>query len=312
MGEPLPLFSVIIPTYNRATTLVRALESVLAQTCPDYDVWVIDDGSNDGTDKALAPYRERIHYLRQPNSGAAAARNHGIQVSRGAYIALLDSDDCWMPTKLDAYQREIQAHPQAGLFYSAIEVVNEAGESLRVHPARAIRGSAYLSLLKGNFLANSSVVIRRACLEETGLFDTSLGHAEDWDLWLRIARGHPIQPVPGVLTRFESAASGKKTSNIPGWLRAHDQIIAKAFRLDPGLSPAMRQDILANIAVVKGRILLEAGEERLALAWFEQAAALRPFLLKAQLFRLLCAAPALRQALPAPLLRRLHLNERAK
>jgi glycosyltransferase involved in cell wall biosynthesis len=309
MTDPNPLFSVVIPTYNRAAKVVRALESVLAQTWKDYDVWVVDDGSTDQTAEALAPYLDRIHYRQIPNSGAAGARNQGIQESRGSYIALLDSDDTWRPTKLEAFAGAIQAHPEAGLLYSSIEVVDEAGQWLRVNQARAMQGSAYLPLLMGNFLAASSCVIRRACLEGTAPFDPAMAPCEDWDLWLRIARGCPIEFVPGALTRFEYTAADKITSNTAAWLEAHDRVVAKAFRLDPSLTPQVRQAVLAQTAVTKGRICLEAGDERQALSWFNQAAALRPTLLKAQVFRLLCAAPGLRRALPAALLRRLHLPE---
>lgn len=308
MPEPPPFFSVVIPTYNRAVKVTRAIESVLSQTWPDFDVWVVDDGSTDATGAALAPYRARIHTLRQENSGVAAARNHAMLASRGTWIAFLDSDDRWKPTKLAAFAEEIRAHPTAALFYSSIAVVSEEGHFLRVNHSRTVRGSAYLPLLKGNFLSVAAVVVRRDCLSEAGLFDTSLGFAEDWDLWLRIARRYPIQRVPGVLTVFETARSGKKSSDRQGWLQAHDQILAKAFQDDPGLSPSLRREIQANIAVVKGRIFLEAGDTAQALGWFEQAAGLSPRLWKAQLFRLLSAYPSVLAWLPGPFLRRLHLS----
>ncbi len=310
MPSALPFFSVIIPTYNRAAKVVRAVESVLAQTFESYDIWVIDDGSTDATAAALQPYLERIdhlHYLVQPNSGVAVARNRAIQESRGKWIALLDSDDAWRPSKLADFAREIQAHPEAGLFYSSIEVIDEAGRFLRVNHSRAVRGSAYHAMLKGNFLAISSAVVRRDCFDAAGLFDTHLKFSQDWDLWIRITRRFPIQFVPGNSTLFETATSGKKTSDKQGWMQAHDQILEKAFRDDPSLTPTLRQEIQANIAVVKGRILLEAGDERQALPWFTQAITLQPLLFKAHLFRLLCRHPALRASLPAALLRRLHL-----
>ena len=308
MSSSNPLFSVVIPTYNRAAKVVRAIESVLTQTFRDYDLWVIDDGSTDQTSQILAPYLDRIQYRLIPNGGTARARNHGIQQSGGSYIAFLDSDDRWLPTKLEAFARSIQTKPESGLFYSSIEVINEAGEKLRVNRSRAVRGSAYHSLLMGNILAASTAVVRRGCLEKIGLFDPNMSHCEDWDLWLRIARAYPITFVPGALTIFETAAAGNKTANTQAWLEDHDRVIDKAFRLDPGLSPQVRQTVLAHMSVVKGRICLEAGDDRQALAWFNQAAAERPTLLSAQVFRLLCAAPALRQVLPPIILRRLHLT----
>ncbi|MBM2835200.1 MAG: glycosyl transferase [Candidatus Brocadiaceae bacterium] len=93
--------SVVIPTYNRAPYVIMAIESVLAQSYQDYEIIVVDDGSTDGTRDVLEPYRDRIRYMYQDNKGVSAARNTGIQESRGEWIAFLDSDDEWLPNKLE-------------------------------------------------------------------------------------------------------------------------------------------------------------------------------------------------------------------
>ena len=313
-----PLFSVVIPTYNRAAKVVRAVESVLAQTCSDYDVWVIDDGSTDTTPHSLAPYLDRIHYIQQANGGVAQARNRGMQASRGSYIALLDSDDRWHPQKLAATARAIAAQPRAGLFYSQWEVVDQTGARLWVDRSRDASSSpkggdasssppAYLTLLKGDFLATSSAVIQRACLEAVGGFDAHMSPCEDWDLWLRISRQYPIQYIPEILVAFEHTRRDKLTSNIQPWLAAHDRVIAKAFAAHPTLSAQVRRAVLANLEYIKGRVCLQAASEGQALLYFRQAVVIQPTLLKAQGYVLVLSSPRIRRLLPLALRRRMRL-----
>ncbi len=304
-----PLFSVVIPTYNRAAKVVRAVESVLAQNFADYDVWVIDDGSTDATPEALAPYLDHIHYVRQANGGAARARNRGIQESQGKYVAILDSDDRWYPQKLGACVRAIQAHPASGLFYSQWEVVDEAGRRLWIDRSRKVKGSAYQALLKGDFLAASSAVIKRECLEATGGFDPLMQPCEDWDLWLRIARKFSIELVPEVLVIFEHVAQNTATSNTTAWLAAHDRVIEKALAADPSLPGEVCQAVGANLAYVKGRVCLQAGREADARSYFKQAASLQPSLLKARWYFWVLSSPRLRSSLPPALRRRMRLKE---
>ena len=309
MEMPAPLFSVIIPTYNRAGKVVRALKSVLAQTLADYEVWVVDDGSSDATAEALAPYMGKIHYLPIPNSGVSNARNTGIRESSGRYIAFLDSDDVWHPQKLECYARAVQSHPRAGLFYSQIKIINEAGKMLWVDKSRAVDGSGYLSLLMGNFIATSSAVARRSSLPGGDWFDGMMSPCEDWDLWLRVARQNPICLVPAVLADIEYAPQDRLTSRTEGWLQAHDRVIEKVFGSDPSLSPGLRRAVQANVAFIKGRICLSAGDESRALEWFSAAARMDPGLVKARLYCWVLKAPALRRLLPGVVVRRLRLPE---
>ena len=302
------LFSVVIPTYNRAAKVVRAVESVLAQSMADYDVWVIDDGSTDDTAVVLAPYRERIHYVNQANGGVSRARNRGIQESSGRYVAILDSDDRWRPQKLAAISRAIQAHPDTGLFYSQWEVVNEAGELQWVDRSRTAGGRAYEALLRGDFLAASSAVMKRECLEAVGSFDPLMEPCEDWDLWLRISRRYIIELVPETLVLFEHTQQNKETSNTKAWLAAHDRVIEKAFVSDPNLNEKARRAVRANLAYVKGRVCLQSSSEQEALGYFKQAVSLQPSLLKARLYYLVLSSPGFRQLLPPALRRRMRLQ----
>lgn len=302
-----PLFSIIIPTYNRALKVARAIESVLSQTFTDYDIWVIDDGSIDQTAQHLKPYLDRIHYLFQENGGVASARNLGVQQSSGRYVAFLDSDDRWYPHKLAIISAMIQTHPEIGLFYSQCVVVDETGESLWVNKSKAAYNNTYLALLMRDFITLSSAVVRRDCLEYVGKFDTTMVPCEDWDLWLRIVIKYPIYLVPEILVLYEHSDQSKLTSNTLNWLNAHDRVIEKAFTRDPTLKQNIRQMVLANMAYAKGRIWLNAKEDREALRWLNQAIFLKPIFLKAHLYRILLTVPKLRSLLPRSVLHWLHL-----
>jgi glycosyltransferase involved in cell wall biosynthesis len=305
-----PLFSVIIPTYNRAAKVVRAVNSVLNQTLTNFDVWVIDDGSTDETAACLAPYNGAIHYLPVPNGRVARARNTGIQKSAGRYIAFLDSDDFWFAEKLNKFSSAIQNNPQAKLFFSPMEVHGEDGNLLWIEKGRPLSKNPYLSLLMGNYIAISSVVICRDALDMTEVFDPSLHACEDWDLWLRIAHHFPVCCVPEVLGVIENAAHDRMTSQVDVWLQAHDDVIAKAFKDSPELKQSELTAILANISFTKGRICLQEGHANEASQWFNKALSINPLHLKAQIFRLLTDKPTLRRMLPERMIQRLHLTQR--
>src|SRR5208337_4579078 len=112
--------SVVIPTYNRGELLIETIESILAQTAKPGEVIVVDDGSTDDTQERLARYADRVRYVRQPNQGVAAARNHGVREARGKWIAFIDSDDVWHPRKLECQLRVLADHPDLGILGTAL------------------------------------------------------------------------------------------------------------------------------------------------------------------------------------------------
>lgn len=303
-----PLFSVVIPTYNRAAKAVRAVRSILAQTLASYDIWVVDDGT-DHTEEALRPFDGRMHYQRGPGAGVAAARNLGIASASGAYIAFLDADDWWHPHKLERTAEAIRRWPEAGLFYCRIECVSASGETLWRPRIRDVGGNGYPALLEGDFVANSAVVVKKECLERVGGFDTTLSGCEDWDLWIRVARLYPIRLVPGVLVRYEYLSEGSFTSRHRPWLEAQEAVITKALAADPALSPAGRRRIRAGSAYCKGRTCLGARDDMGALREFRQAVALHPAHWRAWLYIGVLSAPRLWRRLPRRLKRALRLPE---
>src|SRR5688572_15366487 len=173
-----PLVSVVIPAYNAARFLPRAVESVLNQSYRPLEVTVIDDGSTDDTARVLEPYRGAIHYLRQPNGGPARARNQGIAQTRGELVAFLDADDLWLPNKLSIQVRSLQDNPRAGVVHSdTFYLDNTTGvQSRRGNPPTDFTGDCYPLMFQRNRITLSTVVVRRECLEQVGGFDERIRH----------------------------------------------------------------------------------------------------------------------------------------
>ena len=196
-----PLVSVVIPTYNQPGMLIEAIGSVLAQTYRNVEIIVVDDGSTDDTASRLAPYVEQNHikYVHQKNKRQAAARNKGISEAHGTLIAFLDHDDLWGPEKLEK-QVPLFANTRVGLVYSGAKETDTAGKTLWEKGIEKFqRGAIFDRLLFDHFITNSSVVIRRACLERVGGFKEDLFGVDDIHLWLRICHEFEADYVPEVL-----------------------------------------------------------------------------------------------------------------
>lgn len=198
-----PLVSVVIPAYNAIDHIEACLASVLKQhTALSEEVIVVNDGSTDGTLDTLRGIPGLI-CLSQTNRGPAAARNAGIKHARGEYIAFLDADDLWLEGKLQKQVELLQRHPDSAMCFGDClqfeggrwwprTLFEEGGYGERVWGPGPYLPDAYIRLLRGNFITTGSVVVRRQVLEEMGGFDESLALVEDLELWLRIARRHPI------------------------------------------------------------------------------------------------------------------------
>lgn len=192
------LVSVVIPAYNRATIVSRAIRSVLAQAYQKWELIVVDDGSKDRTDLAVKAFADpRIRYLRHTkNRGQSAAQNTGIRSARGKYVAFLDSDDEWLPDKLAEDMKVLEAAgPAVGMAYSGKMLVDESGGVLLVRMP-TLRGRVYQDLLAWDFIGTCSrVTARKDVLEAVRGFDESLVNCQDWDLWLRVAKVSEVAAV---------------------------------------------------------------------------------------------------------------------
>jgi glycosyltransferase involved in cell wall biosynthesis len=199
-----PRVTIVIPAWNAAPTLPETLDSVFRQTFTDYEVVVVDDGSTDGTADLLGRYGDRVRVLTKPNEGRpSTTRNLGVRAARGELIAFLDADDRWQPEKLARQVALFDRNPALGLVYSAVTVIDGEGQPLRVARCPAAgRGRAYAILSTRNFIVGSSAMARRTAIESAGYYDESLTSAENWDLWIRIARDWEIDFVPEPLTDY--------------------------------------------------------------------------------------------------------------
>src|ERR1700674_4389763 len=201
----LPRVSVIIPIYNGAATIERALKSVFDQTFTDFEIVVIDDGSTDDTPSVLAKFGDRIRMFRQPNRGLPGARNAGVAMSRGELLALIDHDDQWLPRKLELTVAALLDNPSAALVYSDMIVVNEAGEESRGSPIKSDTAHAPTMdemLTRIWPITPSTVVMRRDAFDRAGGFCETLISAEDIHFWLLMREQGDFIYLPDKLVRF--------------------------------------------------------------------------------------------------------------
>lgn len=241
-----PAVSVIMPAFNGARYIREAMASVAAQTRGDWELVVIDDGSSDGTAEAASRFAAEnpalsIKVLRQPNGGAAAARNAGIRAAAGRYLAFLDCDDVWLPHKLETQLPALEKDPEIGLVFSDTGYFGERydGRPPCVLPDFPSGGPDLAELFSGNCISTLTVVVRREILEMVGGFDESVSVGEDYDLWLRIASKSRVVCVRSVVSKYRVHAANM--SRVPPeseerLLRDLIKVRAGALARDPWLA----------------------------------------------------------------------------
>ncbi|HEO64049.1 MAG TPA: glycosyltransferase family 2 protein [Candidatus Omnitrophica bacterium] len=192
--------SVIIPAFNRVDFLKKAIESVLSQTYKDFELIIIDDGSEDDTPEMVSGFKDKIVYIKQKRQGPAAARNAGIKASKGRYIAFLDSDDWWDKEKLSIQVNEMDKNPNYAVshteekWYKDGKIFNQK----RVH--KKFHGYIFDKCLPLCVVSMSTALIKRELFNDTGLFDESLPCCEDYDFWLRVSARYPLLLIDKPLT----------------------------------------------------------------------------------------------------------------
>jgi glycosyltransferase involved in cell wall biosynthesis len=211
-------FSVVIPAFNAADTIVSAIRSVLRQSAQEFEIVVVDDGSSDGTAERAAEVSgdSRLRVLRQQNRGPSAARNAGIEAANGRFVSFLDADDLWLPDYLATMGAALNAVDEAGFAFTDAWLLDARTHRIRrataMHYMRPVDPpddprALHLLLLDRNFVF-TGVTARRSALVDVGGFDETLWIGEDWDLWLRLARhGYRAVRVPGVLAIYRASPS---------------------------------------------------------------------------------------------------------
>ncbi len=224
-----PAVSIVIPTYNRAVHLPLAIRSVLGQSFYPFELIIVDDGSMDETGEVVRSFGDpRIRYLEHPgNRGGGAARNTGIGIARGRYIAFLDSDDEWVPDKLERQMEVFERLDDAFvLVHGGFRYRYDDGSTANVEPSGA-RGNLSPGMLRENCIpATSTVMVRTPVVRELGGFDERLPSCQDWDLWIRMSEKGSAEYVGGILgtvTRHEASITG----DLGAVLAGHEMILAK-------------------------------------------------------------------------------------
>lgn len=265
--------SVIIPTYNRAVKIGRAISSVLQQSFPDYELLIVDDGSTDHTRSVLIQFGPRIRVLfHDENKGVSAARNTGILASDAPLIAFLDSDDHWLPEKLSTQVRYFQEHPEAVVCQTE-ELWVRNGR--RVNPMKKHlkpSGDIFEASLKRCLVSPSAVMLRRSLLNEVGLFDESLPACEDYDLWLRISCRHPVHLIREPLLIKEGGSPDQLSATVKGLdqyrIKALMKLVRSGILKKEQITPTLRElstkcRIYGKGCIKRGKI--EEGEEILRI-----------------------------------------------
>lgn len=300
-GEHWPLVSVIIPAYNAERFISRTLESVLAQTYPKFELLVVDDGCQDGTAAIVRQYMQRdnrIQLLQQPNAGVAAARNLGIDRSRGELIAPLDADDIWFPENIEKQVKQIlSADKKVGLIYSWSIDIDEydqpTGDARKSH----IEGNVLTTLLIHDFIANAScVLIRKSCLDRVGSYDVTLRErhgqgGEDWDIYLRISERYDFQVVPKLLVGYRKV-SGSMSTDSSQMARSRHLIWQKLYQEYPKIPPLIKQLSNSSFYLHLANQNYQECKNKAAIEWAIKALQASPVttLLSPSLYRVFIAA----------------------
>ena len=263
-----PVFSVVIAAHNAAATLPATIRSVLQQTRQDFEVFVVDDGSVDGTDEALRRTTDdpRVSYLRKEQSGPADSRNMGIEAAQGAFVCLLDSDDLWLPTYLQAMDDAFIAEPAASLAYTDAWRLDDRTRRIfrqsimeeQDLPARPPREPEELlvELLRRNFVYTSATVRREVLLEVGGF--TTFARSEDYELWLRIAAtGHTFVRTAGIQAVYRERP-GSRIHNLSAMTQGRFEIydlVVRTYDLPPrarAIAEAQLEQAKDDLAALEG------------------------------------------------------------
>ena len=278
MTKKSPTVSVIIPTYNRAHLVGRAIQSVLDQTYQDFELIVIDDASTDNTEEVVKSFNdERIKYLKHDeNKGVAAARNTGIKVARGEYIAFQDSDDEWFSQKLEKQMKVFEAaSPEVGVVYTGFWRI-ESNKKIYIPSEKVARkeGNIHAELLRGNFVDTPTAVVKKDCFAKVGIFDERLPRLQDWELFIRISKDYHFKCVdePLLISYYQPHSISADQSAL---IRALKLILEKHFE-------DFKKDkrVLASFFANSGDLLCSGGEFRQGRSYLIKAVKAYPLNIK--------------------------------
>jgi glycosyltransferase involved in cell wall biosynthesis len=243
----MPTVSVVIPTYNRALMLKEAIQSVLDQTYSDYEIIVVDDGSTDNTREVVNGFSDkRIIYVFQENRGRSNARNRGISLAQGRYVAFLDADDLFLPTKLEKQVFFMENNPGIVFSHTSYIRVNVKGEHIEEVKSGTFSGKVYPEIIRGCSIATPTVMIDREVLDKNLRFNETLQVGEDVILWTQLARKSTFI---GILEPLSEVRIHGKNAALDPYVQITSSIntIELLINSDPTLSFWIRHRLLSDI-----------------------------------------------------------------
>lgn len=275
MGSATPKVSVIMPAYNTARLIAPALDSALQQSFRDLEIIVVNDGSPDTVEleKVLAPYLERIVYLKQENKRAAGARNTAILHAKGEFLAFLDSDDVWFPDHLKSQMALFAKDSSLDLVYCNCFVFSDASRRDTFMDRCRSQGPATFDalMMESCQIPISTVVVRKSAIVHAGLFDESLPRCDDYDMWLRAAfHGAKIGYSRNTQARLNEGRPGSLGASNAKMAEAAWNILEKMQRSFP-LTDSQRKIAAARAAEMRACYLTEEGKIRLREGQFAEA-----------------------------------------
>ena len=263
--------SCVIPAHNAARHVADAIASVLEQTHAPAEVIVVDDGSTDATPEVLARFGAPVRVIGQPNRGAAAARNTGVEAASGEWVALLDADDWWLPHKTERMLGALADQPDVALAWSGRWIHDDATGRRRKAPLSRASGNPYHDLLAQNIIPTSSVLVRRTLWAQAGGMDPDLAVCHDWDLWLRMARDHRFVCVPERLCVYRLHSGGISQRGLDRMREEERNVLERALSAEGDLPERVRRRAWAGHDYRCGMDAYAAGDFAAARRLFRSA-----------------------------------------
>lgn len=265
-----PAVSVIIPTFERGDLLVEALDSVAAQTFRDYEVLVIDDGSTEDIAARVADHPTRPRVIRQSHAGPGKARNRGMAEARAPIVAFLDSDDLWLPTKLERFMAALASPGGARIWYGPMSPIDARRQPVRGRTKDCYEGDITERLFCKSFVHVPTVVSDRSLLIDAGGFEESLPVCEDYALWLRVSAVQPFGLVPEALALRRLHGGRLSKSDMSRNVAVKARMLEQFYRSAPGAKKLDRGIAEARLA----RVYLAAARAAFVSAHYAEAAEL--------------------------------------
>ena len=279
-GKSQVLVTIITPTFNRASFLSMAIDSVLSQTFPDFELIIIDDGSTDNSCEVIDAYQQkddRIVYIYQQNQGQSVARNRGLAEARGKFICFLDSDNAWVPEKLEVCLQAFERYPEADVVYGDFIIIDADGKELGVNRMRRFSGRITAQLLRDNFVSMNTTMTRASCFHELGGFSEDERYAEDYELWLRLSTRFSFRYLPEILGFYRIMEDQISTDKDRRFV-ANEALLHDFLNRNPGVvSQLEKRRGLSNFYVRKARYGVGRGRVGRAAADIIRALTHYPF-----------------------------------